>query len=82
VTFNGIFGRRETPTGDAVGAELSRFLRAVEQELALGAGNEHIISLPGITRSAVPQHYCSEGAEHDEHACSCRIFPDPEAQRH
>jgi hypothetical protein len=82
VTFNGIFGRSETPTGDAVGAQLSGLLRAVEQELALGAGNEHLLSLPGIRRSALPQHYCSEEGEHeDEDARSCRIFPDPEAQR-
>src|SRR5258708_2746054 len=82
VTFNGILGRREIPSGDSVGAELSGFLRAVEQELALAAGNEHMLSLPGIRRSAVPQHYCSEGDEHeDDDARPCRIFLDPEAQR-
>ena len=82
VTFNGIFGRRDSPGGDTVSAALSGFLLAVGQELALGAGNEHILSLPGIRRSAVPQHYCSEEGEHeDEDARSCRIFPDPEAQR-
>ena len=70
VTFNGIFGRRDSPGGDTVGAELSRFLRAVEQELALGAGNEHILSLPGISRSDQPQQYCCGDG-------SCRIFPDP-----
>ena len=83
VTFNGIFGRSETP-GDTLGAELSRFLRALEQELALGTGNEHVFSLPGIRRSALPQHYCSEGDEHDDddNPRPCQIFPDPEAQRH
>jgi len=73
VTFNGIFGRRYSPGGDTVGAALSGFLRAVEQELALGAGNEHILSLPGINRSDVPQQYCCG----DGDASACRIFPDP-----
>ncbi len=83
VTFNGIFsGRRDTP-GDTLSAELSRFLQAIEQELALGTGNEHVPSLPGIRRSALPQRYCSEGGEHeDEDARSCLIFPDPEAHEH
>ena len=81
VTFNGIFfGGRDTP-GDILGVELSRFLQAVEQELALGTGNEHVISLPGIRRPALPERYCSEGGEHkDEDARSCPIFPDPEAR--
>ena len=81
VTFNEIFaGQREIP-GDTLGAELSRFLQAVDQELALGAGNEHVLSLPGIRRSALPQRYCSEEGEHkDEDARSCPIFPDPEAR--
>ena len=81
VTFNGMFlGGRDTP-GGILGAELSRFLQAVEQELALGTGNEHVISLPGIRRSALPDRYCSEGGEHkDEDARSCPIFPDPEAR--
>ncbi len=70
VTFNGIFGRRDSPGGDTVGAALSGFLRAVEQELALGAGNEHILSLPGINRSDLPEQYCCGDG-------SCRIFPDP-----
>jgi len=73
LTFNGIFGRRDSPGGDTVGAELSGFLRAVEQELALGAGNEHILSLPGIDQSDVPQQYCCG----DGDTTSCRIFPDP-----
>lgn len=81
VTFSEIFPvGRDTP-GDILGAELSRFLQAVEQELALGAGNEHVLSLPGIRRSALPERYCSEGSEHkDEDARSCPIFPDPEAR--
>jgi hypothetical protein len=83
VTLNGIFpGRRDTPS-DILGAELSRFLQAVEQELALGTGNEHVISLPGIRRSALPQRYCSEGSKHeDDDAPACPIFPDPEARGH
>src|SRR5262249_10161733 len=83
VTFNRIFpGGRDTP-GDILGAELSRFLQAVEQELALGIGNEHVISLPGVRRSALPQRYCSGGGKHeDDDAPACAIFPDPEARGH
>jgi prepilin-type N-terminal cleavage/methylation domain-containing protein len=77
VTFNGIFGRRDSPGGDTVGAQLSGLLRAVEQELALGAGNEHVLSLPGIRRSDAPESYCCP----DEDGRSCRIFPDPELLR-
>jgi hypothetical protein len=82
VTFGKIFDRGETPAGDAVGAELSQFLLAVQRELALGIGNEHVFSLPGVGRSALAGHYCSEGAEHeDEGERRCSIFPDPEARR-
>jgi hypothetical protein len=82
VTFSKIFTRGEPIPGGALGAELSQFLLVVQRELALGAGNEHVLTLPGVPRSALPRHYCSEdGEREDEHARFCPIFPDPEAQR-
>jgi prepilin-type N-terminal cleavage/methylation domain-containing protein len=59
---------------------LGGFLAAVKVEMALGAGNEHISSLPGVKLPALPQRYCSQG-ENDS-SPPCMVFPDPEVQQH
>ncbi len=81
VTFSKIFHQREPRIAESGGTDLSRFLLAVENELALGAGNEHVLSLPGIRRSALPQHYCShEMEDQEEEERPCSVFPDPEGR--
>jgi hypothetical protein len=81
VTFSKIFQQRNPRIEDSGGTDLSRFLGAVENELALGAGNEHVLSLPGIRRSALPQHYCShEMEDQEEDGRPCSMFPDPEGR--
>ena len=83
VTFSKIFNRGEPGSETSPGDALSRLLAAVQSELELGAGNEHVASLPGVRRSALPQRYCSQHGEDDEDdAPSCLIVPDPEARRH
>jgi prepilin-type N-terminal cleavage/methylation domain-containing protein len=78
VTFSKIFQQRGGQIEESGGTDLSRFLLAVENELALGAGNEHVLSLPGVRRSALPQHYCSHEMEDQEEGRPCSMFPDPE----
>ena len=83
VTFSKIFNRREPRGDDSAGAILSRLLGAVQNELELGAGNEHVPSLPGVRGSALPQRYCSQDSDDDlEDSPPCPIVPDPEARRH
>ena len=53
-------------------------LEQVEREMAWGAANEHVTSLPGVRSSDLPQGYCSRREDVDSPLCS--IFPDPEAQ--
>lgn len=55
---------------------LGGFLAAVKAEMALGAGNEHISSLPGVTLSDLPRQYCAQGENVGIPPCS--VFPDPE----
>jgi hypothetical protein len=51
----------------------------VEAEMAFGAGNEHIASLPGVKLSDLPRRYCSQ--EENDVGPPCLIFPDPEVKR-
>jgi hypothetical protein len=53
---------------------LGGFLAAVEAEMAFGAGNEHMIVVPGVRLSDLPQPYCSNG---DVNVQPCLIFPAP-----
>src|SRR5260370_12270230 len=52
---------------------LRAFLGAVQAELAFGAGNEHVSSLPGIRLSDLPNRSCSPRENDDCVAWS--IFP-------
>jgi len=56
---------------------LGPFLAAVRSEMALGVGNEHISSLPGVKPAELPTLYCSASSGNGP---PCLIFPDPEAR--
>jgi prepilin-type N-terminal cleavage/methylation domain-containing protein len=55
---------------------LGGFLTAVKGEMALGAGNEHISSIPGVKLSDLPQRYCSQAENNG--SPPCLVFPDSE----
>ncbi len=81
VTFNEIFPPL-TGIGDTIntGGTLSSLLPAVQRELALGAGNEHIGNLPGITLRSLGGRSLCNGQGNDDGRSSfsnCSIFPDP-----
>jgi hypothetical protein len=83
---NGAVGLTEifppvNPEAVNLGGALSNFLPAVQRELALGAGNEHIGNLPGVTlRSLGGKSLCNGDGQEDGQSNSgkCSIFPDPE----
>lgn len=64
---------------DATPTVLGPFLTAVKVEMALGAGNEHISTLPGIRLLDLPQRYCSQAGNDGNPPCT--VFPDPETTR-
>jgi prepilin-type N-terminal cleavage/methylation domain-containing protein len=85
VTFSEIFPPT-APELAVVGGPLSNFLPAVQRELALGAGNEHVGSLPGIRLNNLePQLLCGgdngHGQAQGQESGKCSIFPDPESVR-
>jgi prepilin-type N-terminal cleavage/methylation domain-containing protein len=55
---------------------LGGFLAAVKDEMALGAGNEHLSAVPGISIPDLPQQYCSQGQ--NSSSPQCLVFPDTE----
>jgi hypothetical protein len=55
---------------------LGGFLAAVKVEMALGAGNENISSLPGVKLADLPQRYCTPAP--NEGNPPCLVLPDPE----
>jgi prepilin-type N-terminal cleavage/methylation domain-containing protein len=70
------FASSATAPGAFPAPLLGTFLDKVETEMALGAGNEHIASLPGVKLMDLPQLYCSP-----DEGVPCLIFPDPEAPK-
>lgn len=65
-------GTNPTPNTTVLGP----FLAAVKSEMALGAANEHVALLPGVTLAVLPTQYCSTIPTSGR---ACSIFPDPEA---
>lgn len=64
---------------------LSGFLGAIRAELALGAGNEHVATLPAVQISNLPHTLCKansgdDGGEDGNHGCT--VFPDPDTDSH
>lgn len=69
---------RTSPFAAPTPTLLGGFLAAVKGEMALGAGNEHISSIPGVKLPDLPQRYCSQAANNG--SPPCLVFPDSEIQ--
>jgi prepilin-type N-terminal cleavage/methylation domain-containing protein len=67
-----------SPSAAPTSTLLGGFLAAVKGEMALGAGNEHISSLPGVKLPGLPQQYCSQTKNNG--SPPCLVFPDSEIQ--
>jgi hypothetical protein len=69
-----------TPAGDTNLPAVQDTVKLILAEMALGAGGEQVLKLPGVKLSDLPHRLCSSDGENNDGEDSpkvCPIFPEP-----
>jgi len=68
------------PTGDTNLPAVQDTVKLILAEMALGAGGEQVLTLPGVKLSDLPHRLCANDGENNDGEDSpkvCPIFPEP-----
>ena len=81
VSFSEILQVGNADTSNA-NSRFGNFFSMLQAEMALGAGNEHVVNLPAVQlKDLGPDSVCSNGHPGEGNQAPCPLFPEPNSVR-